>query len=255
MLMSRSLPPDTRAWHLLSTLVTCVMATCLAAAPLTAQAQAATDRYTRSPASTDGIGKRFMGREISGVMGWQGADWLEREEREREERTDLVLVGLKLKPGMVVADIGAGTGYFARRMAPAVMPGGQVLAVDVQPEMVTLLQAMVKQTKLAQIKPSLGTEQDVKLPTASVDVAIMVDVYHELAYPYELLASVVKALKPGGQLVLVEYRAEDANVPIKALHKMSEAQIKREAAAHALDWVQTIGTLPWQHMVVFRKRL
>jgi ubiquinone/menaquinone biosynthesis C-methylase UbiE len=231
------------------------MTTCLMAAPLTAQAQAGSDRYTRSPASMDGIGKRFMGREISGVMGWQGADWLEREEREREERTDLVLAGLKLKPAMVVADIGAGTGYFARRMAPAVMPGGQVLAVDVQPEMVTMLQAMVKQTKLAQIKPSLGTEQDVKLPAASVDVAIMVDVYHELAFPFELLASVVKALKPGGQLVLVEYRAEDANVPIKALHKMSEPQIKREAAVHALDWVQTIGTLPWQHMVVFRKRL
>jgi precorrin-6B methylase 2 len=230
-----------------------LVALCLALVGTHALAQASSDRYTRSPASADGIGKRYMGREISAVMGWQGADWLEREEREREERTDLVLAGLKLKPGMVVADIGAGTGYFARRMAPAVMPGGQVLAVDVQPEMVNMLQAMVSQTKLTQIKPSLGTEQDVKLPAATVDVAIMVDVYHELAYPFEVLASVVKALKPGGRLVLVEYRAEDASVPIKTLHKMSEAQIKREATVHALAWEQTISTLPWQHMVVFRK--
>jgi precorrin-6B methylase 2 len=230
-----------------------LVALCLALMGTHALAQASSDRYTRSPASADGIGKRYMGREISAVMGWQGADWLEREEREREERTDLVLTGLKLKPGMVVADIGAGTGYFARRMAPAVMPGGQVLAVDVQPEMVSMLQGMVSQTKLTQIKPSLGTEQDVKLPAATVDVAIMVDVYHELAYPFEVLASVVKALKPGGRLVLVEYRAEDASVPIKTLHKMSEAQIKREATVHALAWEQTISTLPWQHMVVFRK--
>jgi precorrin-6B methylase 2 len=212
------------------------------------------ERYTRTPASADGIGKRYMGREIAGVMGWQGAAWLEREEREREERTDLLVNALQLKPGMVVADIGAGTGYLARRMAPAVMPGGKVLAVDVQPEMVGMLQAMVRRTGLAQIEPSLGTETDVKLPAASVDLAIMVDVYHELAFPYEVMASILRALKPGGQLVFVEYRAEDPQVPIKALHKMSEAQIKREAAVHALAWERTVGTLPWQHLVVFRKQ-
>ena len=210
-------------------------------------------RYSSTTASADGIGKRYMGREIAGVMGWQGAAWLEREEREREERTDLLVRALPLRPGMVVADIGAGTGYLARRMAPAVMPGGRILAVDVQPQMVRLLQDAVRQSGLQQIEPRLGAEDDVKLPVASVDLALMVDVYHELAWPYEVLTSIVRALKPGGLLVFVEYRAEDPNVPIKALHKMSETQIKREAAAHPLAWVRTVGTLPWQHLVVFRK--
>jgi len=211
-------------------------------------------RYTVAPASPDGIGKRYQGREIAGVMGWQGAAWLEREEREREERTDILLAALQLKPGMVVADIGAGTGYLSRRMAPAVMPGGRVLAEDVQPEMVGMLRGMVRQSGLTQIEPSLGTEADVKLPASSVDLAIMVDVYHELAYPYEVLASIVRALKPGGRLVFVEYRAEDPKVPIKALHKMSEAQVKREAAVHPLVWERSIETLPWQHVLVFRRR-
>jgi len=212
------------------------------------------ERYTLVPAGPDGIGKRYMGRDIASVMGWQGAAWLERQEREREERTDLLVTALQLKSAMVVADIGAGTGYLSRRMAPVVMPGGQVLAVDVQPEMVTLMQTMVRQTGLTQIKPLLGAENDVKLPASSVDLAIMVDVYHELAYPYEVLESISRALKPGGRLVFVEYRAEDSRVPIKALHKMSEAQIKLEATVHPLVWESTLSTLPWQHLVVFRKR-
>jgi precorrin-6B methylase 2 len=215
----------------------------------------AAERYTRVPAGADGIGKRYMGRDIAGVMGWQGAAWLEREEREREERTDLLVAALQLQPGMVVADIGAGTGYLARRMAPAVQPGGKVLAVDVQPEMVAMLKTMVRQSGLNNIQPLLGAQDDVKLPAASVDLAIMVDVYHELAFPYEVLASILRALKPGGRVVFVEYRAEDPQVPIKALHKMSQAQIKLEAAEHALVWERTVGTLPWQHLVVFRKRL
>jgi precorrin-6B methylase 2 len=212
------------------------------------------DRYTRTPVSADGIGKRYMGREIAGVMGWQGAAWLERDEREREERTDLLLAALALRPGMVVADIGAGTGYLSRRMAPAVMPGGKIWAVDVQPEMISLLQAGAKRSGLTQIEARLGAVDDVRLPAASVDLAVMVDVYHELAYPYEVMASVLKALKPGGRVVFVEYKAEDPRVPIKPLHKMSEVQIKREAAVFALDWKRTVSTLPWQHVVVFRKR-
>jgi len=227
------------------TLVTCTL-WCTAAS---AQAQ----RYTTAPASADGIGTRYMGREIAGVMGWQGAAWLEREEREREERIDLLMSALALAPGMVVADIGAGTGYLSRRMAGAVAPGGKVLAVDVQPEMVAMLKDLARRSGQANIEPLLGSETDVRLPASSVDLAIMVDVYHELSRPYEVLASVVRALKPGGRVVFVEYRAEDPAVPIKALHKMSEAQVKREAAVHPLVWERTVNTLPWQHMVVFRK--
>jgi precorrin-6B methylase 2 len=212
-------------------------------------------RYTRVPAGPDGIGKRYMGRDIAGVMGWQGAAWLEREEREKEERTDLLLTALQLKPGMVVADIGAGTGYLSRRMAPLVLPAGKVLAVDVQPEMVAMLTEAVRKSGLSQIQPLLGAEADVKLPANSVDLAILVDVYHELAFPFEVMTSITRALKPGGQLVFVEYRAEDPQVPIKALHKMSEAQIKREAAVHALVWEKTVGSLPWQHLVFFKKAL
>ena len=226
----------------------------LSASLVLAQPAAYAERYSLVPATADGIGKRYMGREISAVMGWQGAAWLEREERNREERIDLLLAALALQPGMVVADIGAGTGYLSRRMAPAVMPGGKVWAVDVQPEMVSLLQAGAKRSGLTQIEARLGAADDVRLPADSVDLAVMVDVYHELAYPYELMTSVLKALKPGGRVVFVEYKAEDPRVPIKPLHKMSEAQIKREAAVFALDWERTVSTLPWQHVMVFRKR-
>ena len=219
--------------------------------PFSAMAQQ--PAYTSGSPSADGIGKRFMGREISQVMGWQGAAWLEREEREKEERTDLLMQALALRPGMVVADIGAGTGYLSRRMAKAVAPTGKVLAVDVQPEMVAMLRQAARKEGLSNIDPSLGTETDVKLTPGSVDLAIMVDVYHELSFPYEVVASIVRALKPGGQLVFVEYRAEDPRVPIKALHKMSEAQVRREAQAHPLQWQRTVETLPWQHVVIFGK--
>ena len=231
-----------------------LLACLLAASNVLAQSAAVAERYSLFPASADGIGKRYMGREISAVMGWQGAAWLEREERDREERTDLLLAALALKPGMVVADIGAGTGYLSRRMAPAVMPGGKVWAVDVQPEMISLLKANLNRRGLTQVEARLGAEDDVRLPAGSVDLVVMVDVYHELAFPYEVLASVMKSLKPGGRIAFVEYKAEDPRVPIKPLHKMSEAQIKREAGVFVLDWERTVGTLPWQHLVVFRKR-
>ena len=226
----------------------------MTASAVWAQSAPEAGRYSPLPVSRDGIGKSYMGREISAVMGWQGAAWLERQERDREERTDLLLAALMLQPGFVVADIGAGTGYLSRRMAPAVMPGGKVWAVDVQPEMVNMLMAGAKRSGLTQIEARLGAVDDVKLPASSVDLAVMVDVYHELAYPYEVLSSVVKALKPGGRVVFVEYKAEDPLVPIKPLHKMSEAQIRREAAVFALDWERTVKTLPWQHVVVFCKR-
>jgi SAM-dependent methyltransferase len=223
--------------------------------PAAAQLQATPEssRYTRTRAGGDGIGKSYMGRDIAGVMGWQGAAWLEREEREKEERGDLLLRELNLKRGMAVADIGAGTGYYARRIAPLVGSEGVVYAVDVQPEMIKMATDMAKKAGLGNIKPVLAAVDEVKLPAASIDLAIMVDVYHELEFPYEVMQSVVRALKPGGRVAYVEYRAEDPKVPIKPLHKMSEAQIRKEAVAHALTYERTADTLPWQHVVIFRK--
>lgn len=222
--------------------------TALAAAPAST-APPAVPQYQRVPASVDGIGKSYRGREIAQVMGWQGAAWLE-----RDERGSLLLRELRLAPGMVVADVGAGTGWYSRRIAPLVGPAGRVYAVDVQPEMVEMLQEVAQRPGLGNILPVLGVADDVRLPAATVDLALMVDVYHELEFPYELLASLVRAVKPGGRIVFVEYRAEDAFVPIKTLHKMSEAQVKREASAFPLDWERTVRTLPWQHAIVFRRR-
>ena len=212
-------------------------------------------RYQPVARSRDGIGVRYLGREIAHVMGYQGAAWLEREEREREERTDLLLPELHLAPGMTVADVGAGTGYIARRMARLVGPTGAVLAVDVQPEMIELLTGLARKEKLPQLHPVLGSTDDVKLTAGSVDVAIFVDVYHELKHPFELLGSVVRALKPGGRVVFVEFRAEDPGVPIKRLHKMTVEQVKREAAVFPLRLERVKEPLPWQHIIVFQKRM
>jgi SAM-dependent methyltransferase len=217
-------------------------------------ARAVASPYQTARPSVDGIGKSYMGREIASVMGWQAASWLERPERMQEERPDLLLAELDLKPGMVVADIGAGSGYHARRIAETVGRAGKVYAVDVQPQMVERLRALAREPRYGNLQPILSTADDVSLPPASVDLAIMVDVYHELEFPLEVMRSVVRALKPGGRVALVEYRAEDPAVPIKALHKMSEAQIKREAAPHPLEWERTSRVLPWQHIVLFRKQ-
>jgi len=208
--------------------------------------------YQQFPSTAEGTGKVYMGREIAYVMGYQGAAWLERENREKEERTDLLIQSLNLKAGMAIADIGAGTGYLSRKMAARVTNTGTVYAVDVQLEMIGKLKAASKQ--FTNIKPVLSKVDDIQLPANSVDLAIMVDVYHELAYPYEVIQSILKTLKPNGQLVLVEYRAEDNNVPIKASHKMSETQIKEEMRVHPLAWQKTINTLPWQHVVIFTKQ-
>jgi len=231
-------------------IIACFAGLLLAAAGLAA---APPPGYTQGTASADGIGKRYLGREIAHVMGWQAASWLEREEREQEERTSVLISELRLKPGMVIADVGAGSGYLSRRMAPLVMPGGRILAVDIQPEMLALLAKAAEDPRYGNIQPVLGAADDTNLPADSVDLAIMVDVYHELEYPHEVLASIVRSLKPGGRVAFVEYRGEDAEVPIKALHKMTEKQIRLEAGRQALIWERTGKRLPWQHLVVFRK--
>jgi SAM-dependent methyltransferase len=204
---------------------------CLAglALALAASAAAPPQRYEQRAASADGTGKFYMGREIARVMGWQAAPWLEREEREAEERTSILIEELRLEAGMVVADVGAGSGYLSRRMAPRVAPGGRVLAVDIQPEMLALLAKVAEDPRYANIEPLLGTAEDTRLPAGSVDLAIMVDVYHELEYPWEVLESIVRALKPGGRLDFVEYSSDEPSVPINELHKMTERQVRLEA--------------------------
>lgn len=211
-------------------------------------------RYVHAPASPDGIGKVYMGREIARVMTYHGADWLERAERGREERPDRVLGALDLRPGLHVADIGAGTGYYARRIAERIGREGVVYAVDIQPEMLKRLERETRRRGTANVKPVLATRTDLRLPPASIDLAVMVDVYHELEFPYEILEQIVTALKPSGRVVFVEFRADDPRVPIKRLHTMTEQQIRREAERHALVWETTVRDLPWQHAVVFRKR-
>ena len=210
--------------------------------------------YTRTTPSPDGTGIRYMGREIAQVMGYQGADWLERTTRTVEERPDLLLKALELEPGMTVADIGAGTGYYSWRIAERIGKTGTVLAVDVQPEMINLLNREMQRRGASNVKSILGTNTDPKLPEGTVDLALMVDVYHELDHPYEVLSAIVRALKPGGRVVFVEYRGEDDSVPIKPHHKMTEAQVKKEAAVLPLEWVRTVEDLPIQHVIVFRKR-
>ena len=214
-----------------------------------------TNRYAfHEPHNPDGIGKFYMGREIARVMGHEAADWLERPERVAEEQPDQLVSLLNPRRGETVADIGAGTGYFSRRLAQRVGPAGKVLAEDVQVEMLTLLTNLNVRLGLTNITPVLGTITDPRLPAASVDLALMVDVYHEFDFPYEMMHAICLALKPRGRLVLVEYRGEDPQVPIKPLHKMTQAQVKREMSVLPLDWVQTIEALPRQHIIVFRKR-
>jgi precorrin-6B methylase 2 len=212
-------------------------------------------RYRFGARSRDGIGKFYSGREIAQVMGYQGIDWLERPERESEEHLSALIDALKLAPGNVVADIGAGSGVISLLMAKKIGPTGIVEAVDIQDEMLSVLAKRLKQLNITNVKPVRGTVKSPNLKPASVDLALMVDVYHEFNYPYEMLREIAKSLKPGGRVVFVEYRKEDPNVPIKLLHKMTETQVKREAGQPEfnLRWVETIEILPWQHVIVFER--
>jgi ubiquinone/menaquinone biosynthesis C-methylase UbiE len=229
-----------------------LLAVALLAGPWSAGAREAAT-YTFGTPSADGTGKFYEGREIAQVMGFEGAPWLDRVTRERDERPDLLVAELDLTPGMTIADVGAGSGYFERRLAP-LLPQGRIYAVDVQPEMVAMLKELARQPATRNVVPVQGAENDVKLPAASLDLALLVDVYHELAFPREIIESLVRALKPGGRLVFVEYRAEDPAVAIKPLHKMSIAQLRREMRGLPLSWERTSERLPVQHIVIFRKR-
>lgn len=198
----------------------------------------------------DGIGKSYCDRQISKVMGWQGAPWLERPQRIEEERTDLLIQKLNLKPGMVVGDIGAGTGHISQMMVEKISPKGVVWAVDIQPQMIKMLQKKAESLPKGRMQIRQSSEQNLNLPDRILDVAIMVDVYHELEYPRETLQSLMKAVKKGGRIVFVEYRAFDPDVPIKALHTMSVTQVQKEAEDLGLKY-EKAESLSWQNMITF----
>ena len=208
--------------------------------------------YTYKTPDPDGIGKQYKGREIAHVMGAAGADWLERNNRNEEENSDSAIAKLPLLPNSVVADIGAGTGYYTFRIAKRI-PAGKVYAVDVQDEFIQYLNERKKQLKATNVQVVKGSEQSPNLPDTSVDIAIMVDVYHELEYPQEVLQTLRKALKPTGKILLLEYRAEDPAIAIKELHKMSVAQVNKEMEANGFKLAERLEFLPIQHWLLYEK--
>mgnify|MGYP001827710256 CR=1 FL=1 len=208
--------------------------------------------YETTAPSRDGIGKVYMGREISQVMGHRGARWLERASRVREERPDIVIEAMALPADAEVADIGAGTGYFTVRLAEQI-PEGRVFAVDIQSEMLDLLRARLSRDGIANVELVQGNVDDPRLPSNSIDAALLVDAYHEFAYPREMMQGIVAGLRPGGRVFLIEYRGEDPRIPIKLLHKMTEAQARREMGAVGPRHIATLDVLPTQHVLIFEK--
>lgn len=218
---------------------------CLATPPALAQKQ---NQDIIPPAR-----KKYLGRTIAQTMGYGGAPWLIRETREEEERPSEVMRQLNLKPGMVVCDMGCGNGFYALLMAQEVGPEGKVLAVDIQREMLHLLELRSKDQGIHNVQPILSTLVDPKLPNNSVDLLLMVDVYHEFSHPQQMLAGIRESLKPNGLIALLEYRAEDPTVPIKPLHKMSKRQILKEYTANGLRLAKQYDELPWQHLMFFER--
>jgi precorrin-6B methylase 2 len=210
-------------------------------------------RYTFKRPDRDGIGKVYHGREIAQVMGFQAAGWLDRPEREKEEQCSKLLKALEIKPGQIIADVGAGSGFYTLPMAEQTGEKGKVYAVDIQKQMLDIIQAKMKNQGVANIECILGTEKEPKLPKGQVDLILLVDVYHEFSFPYEMTAGMVESLKVGGRIAFVEYRLEDPKVPIKLLHKMSQRQVLKEMADFPLKHVKTIDTLPWQHIILMEK--
>ncbi len=213
-------------------------------------------RYeTRADHDPNGIGKFYLGREIAQVMSYRGAGWLERPERVKEEEPEKLIKALELKPGMVVADVGAGSGYHTFLLAPLVGDTGKVIASDIQQQMLDLIDAKAKKLKVTNVQTVRGTPTDPKLPANAVDLILMVDVYHEFEFPFEMTEKLVEALRPGGRLVFVEFRLEDDKVPIKLVHKMSERQVLKEMGVFPeMEHTKTVGTLPWQHVIIFTKK-
>jgi SAM-dependent methyltransferase len=205
----------------------------------------------RSP-SSGGIGKVYMGREIAGIMDFSGKDWLERQSRAQEENTSLAIENLPVTAASVVADIGAGSGFYTFRIAPKI-PDGKLYAVEIQEDAIQFLGNRAKELGYEQVVPVQGGEKSPNLPENAIDLAFMVDVYHELEYPVEMLAAIRQSLKPGGKLLLIEYRGEDPEVRIKPLHKMTVVQVEKELAANGFKLVQNGQFMNIQHFLVFEK--
>ncbi len=202
--------------------------------------------------SREGIGKFYLGREIAKVMGHQEFLWLERPSREQQEQPKKVIEALNLKPTYIIADIGAGSGYFSFRIASLVAQG-KVFAVDIQPEMLDVISFLKEENKVNNIETVLGSLTNPNLSKDSIDLVLMVDTYHELEYPKEMIENIINDLKPGGEVVLAEYRRENPLIPIKKLHKMTEKQVKREMSMVGLTWLKTEEILPQQHLIFFKK--
>jgi SAM-dependent methyltransferase len=208
--------------------------------------------YEYRTASADGIGKFYMEREIAQVMGHPAIGWLERDEREREEAPSKAIAAMDFRPNDVIADVGAGSGYYSFRLAEKV-PQGKVIAIDIQQEMLDFLATKSKERQISNVEGHLGMIDDCKLSENSIDAALMVDAYHEFSHPAEMLRSLHRALKPHGRIILLEFRAEDPRVPIKPLHKMTEAQARLEFAAAGFTLQSNTRQLPWQHFMIFVK--
>lgn len=220
------------------------------AAQETAEASKATTSQAQTPRDRPGY---YKGRRIAGVMSWRGAEWLYRETRIEEEQPEAMLDALEIAPGSTIADVGAGVGYHSLRLSKRVGAKGRVLATDVQPEMIRMLKANARAAGARNIEPILATQADAKLPAGEIDLILMVDVYHECSDPETLLNDLHRALRPGGRLVLVEFRGEDPEVPIRPEHKMTVAQARLEVEPQGFSFQKTLDFLPWQHIIIFEK--
>lgn len=240
-----------RLWHFLG-IIYVILGCWLVDAGVAIASPSSTVYEQRAIHSPDGIGKYYMGREIAKFMGHTGAGWLERPSREAEEQPSTLINSLNLQADDVVADIGAGTGYISLKIAP-LLTAGKVFAVDIQPEMLEILEFLKQEKNITNVEPILATSDNPHLPPASVDLALMVDAYHEFEYPREVMQGIFKALKPGGRVVLVEYRGENPFIMIKRLHKMTQKQVREEMATVGLTWRETKNVLPQQHLMVFEK--
>ncbi|RZM22183.1 MAG: class I SAM-dependent methyltransferase [Pedobacter sp.] len=229
-----------------------IIVTCLAFTAANALAQKPKTIYSYKQPSANGTGKVYMGREIAEIMSFEGVSWLERNTRSKEENTDLAISKLPVASNSVVADIGAGSGFYTFRIAPKV-PEGKVYAVEIQNDAITYLQKKAAELNTKNVMVIKGAEKSPNLPDGSIDLAIMVDVYHELMYPHEFLQAIKRALKPKGKLLLIEYKQEDPAVAIKEEHKMSVRQVSKELKANGYHLVQNGQFMPIQHFLVFQR--